>query len=67
MLAAAGHVVDLAGDGAEAIAAVQAKRYDLVLMDVQMPGMHGIIAAGRHRPGRLAQQYCRRGACEDHL
>lgn len=40
----AGHRVDVACDGAEAIAAVRAKRYDLVLMDVQMPKVDGITA-----------------------
>ena len=40
----AGHRVDAASSGPEAIAAVQAERYDLVLMDVQMPGMDGLAA-----------------------
>jgi signal transduction histidine kinase/CheY-like chemotaxis protein len=44
VLKAAGHDVDVVTDGAEAILAVQAKTYDLVLMDVQMPGMDGITA-----------------------
>jgi signal transduction histidine kinase/ActR/RegA family two-component response regulator/HPt (histidine-containing phosphotransfer) domain-containing protein len=39
-----GHEVDIASDGAEAVAAVQGKRYDLVLMDIQMPVMDGISA-----------------------
>ncbi|WP_375455334.1 ATP-binding protein [uncultured Methylobacterium sp.] len=47
MIERAGHRVDVAGDGAEAVAAVQARVYDLVLMDVQMPGMDG-LAATRH-------------------
>ncbi|MCC6453463.1 MAG: response regulator [Caldilineaceae bacterium] len=41
MLKKLGHRVDLAENGEEAIAALQNKRYDLVLMDVQMPGMDG--------------------------
>jgi PAS domain S-box-containing protein len=41
----AGHHVDIVSDGADAVAAVQAETYDLVLMDVQMPGMDGITAA----------------------
>lgn len=44
VLAAAGHEVDAVGDGAEAILAVQATRYDVVLMDIQMPGMDGVSA-----------------------
>lgn len=42
-----GHEVDVASNGSEAIRAVQAKEYDLVLMDVQMPGMDGLTAT-RH-------------------
>ncbi|AWN38275.1 GAF domain-containing hybrid sensor histidine kinase/response regulator [Methylobacterium radiodurans] len=40
----AGHRVDAVESGPEAIAAVQAGCYDLVLMDVQMPGMDGLAA-----------------------
>ncbi len=47
VLERAGHRVDVVEDGADAVLAVQAKRYDLVLMDVQMPGMDGITAT-RH-------------------
>jgi len=39
-----GHAVDVAGDGAEAVNAVRTLPYDLVLMDVQMPGMDGLAA-----------------------
>jgi len=34
----------LAADGAQAVAAVMENRYDLVLMDVQMPGVDGLTA-----------------------
>ena len=44
LLAPGGHQIDLAASGSEAIEAVQAADYDLVLMDVQMPGMDGLTA-----------------------
>lgn len=44
VLEAAGHSVDVVDDGAAAIVAVVENTYDLVLMDVQMPGMDGLTA-----------------------
>lgn len=44
ILESAGHRVDFASDGAEAIVAVQNADYDVVLMDVQMPGIDGVTA-----------------------
>ncbi|HEX2136829.1 MAG TPA: ATP-binding protein [Microvirga sp.] len=44
ILTNAGHQVDTANNGEEAVAAVQAKDYDLVLMDIQMPVMDGVTA-----------------------
>jgi CheY-like chemotaxis protein len=44
-----GHSVRLAGDGAEALAAVQAEPFDLILMDVQMPQVDGLQAAAAIR------------------
>jgi len=44
ILESAGHRVDFACDGAEAIIALQNTDYDVVLMDVQMPGVDGVTA-----------------------
>ncbi|MBN8729572.1 MAG: response regulator [Acidobacteria bacterium] len=44
MLERRGHMVDVAGNGRAAVEAVTRERYDLVLMDVQMPEMDGFEA-----------------------
>ena len=43
-LIGAGHAIEFAADGAEGVAAVRAHAYDIVFMDVQMPGMCGRTA-----------------------
>jgi CheY-like chemotaxis protein len=44
ILARMGHVADIASNGLEAVARVEERTYDLVLMDMQMPQMDGLEA-----------------------
>ena len=47
MLKSAGHQVHIVGDGQAAISQVLAASYDVILMDISMPGMDGLEAT-RH-------------------
>jgi CheY-like chemotaxis protein len=51
-----GHTVIVAGNGYQALAALDRQRFDLVLMDVQMPEMDGFetAAADQGGPPRVA-------------
>jgi CheY-like chemotaxis protein len=49
LLRRAGHLVDVANNGLEAVSAVATKPYDLVLMDILMPVMSGLEATRRIR------------------
>jgi PAS domain S-box-containing protein len=44
ILEGAGYEVDVAADGVEAVDAIRRRRYDLVLMDMQMPHLDGLAA-----------------------
>ena len=44
MLVKRGHEVDVVSNGRDAVEAVRGRRYDVVLMDVQMPGYDGLQA-----------------------
>src|SRR5213080_5480863 len=48
-LAERGFVVAEAADGAEALREIEARRFDLVLLDVMMPGLDGLAVLRRIR------------------
>ncbi len=51
-----GHVVDLAGDGVEGLALASVAEYDVIVLDVMLPGKSGchvvsqLRAEGTHTP-----------------
>ncbi|MGH6885123.1 MAG: ATP-binding protein, partial [Geminicoccales bacterium] len=51
MLKTAGHAVTLVGNGEQALDALEADTFDVVLMDVNMPVLNGLDAVKLHRFG----------------
>lgn len=51
-----GHRVELVEDGAAAVTAVSQRDYDVVFMDLHMPGMHGLVATAQIREVTAARR-----------
>lgn len=56
LLSAKGHSATVVGDGRQAVDALKAERFDVVLMDVQMPVMGGLEAVPRRRAAMGSEQ-----------
>ncbi|MSU50910.1 MAG: PAS domain-containing hybrid sensor histidine kinase/response regulator [Opitutus sp.] len=55
MLKTLGYAPAIAGDGAEALVVLAGRRFDLVLMDVQMPVLDGFAATRQLRAGEAGE------------
>src|SRR5262245_52981400 len=49
LLKEAGHLVDTAGDGPEALTLLEDRRFDIVLLDIGLPSMSGLDVLARAR------------------
>src|SRR5437868_13976659 len=51
VLAAEGHDVEVAGDGNDALRRARGRPFDLVVLDIMLPGLDGIAVCRRLRAG----------------